>query len=248
MKKISIIIAMILWICTSIRLLDTKIKTDETIEAAFSCIQFDTITASVDAFGDYGITHMTDEEKENLLYNIGACIGISRPCDIQASREDNKDVMTLSKRSKNGNVVIRILTDETLNGTVNVAHQYISVGIQLYNSIDCAASYKELVRDIFDANGIDGRVNLNLRGEAEGTMNYRERSAAADKMLAVLDARVVAQSRESDIFTIYAYTAAIDEYIISAGEKVNVNIAAEYDEINNRTVIYLATPMNNLDY
>ena len=70
----------------------------------------------------------------------------------------------------------------------------------------------------------------------------------ADSLLKKLDAKVVAESRDSDIFTIYAFAEGVDDYMLMSGKKVNINISESYDEINNMTVIYMSTPFNNLDY
>ena len=109
-------------------------------------------------------------------------------------------------------------------------------------------TYKNMVEDLFEASGIEGYVNLNLKGEMPGALNYYERNKAADELLELLDAKIVTESRENDLFTIYAYTDAVDEYVLNAGQKININIVQEYDEISNKTVIYLSTPLNNLDY
>ena len=81
-----------------------------------------------------------------------------------------------------------------------------------------------------------------------GALNYNERKDITDELLKSLDAKVVSENRDSEIFTIYAYTDNIPDYIKSVGRKINLNLSAEYDEITNETVIYLATPINNLDY
>ena len=122
------------------------------------------------------------------------------------------------------------------------------MNITVYNNIDCAGSYRELVEGMFDAMGIQGNVNMNLVGSLEGALNNIEKNELADGLLDRLDAKVVAENRDSDIFTIYAYSKGAGSYITIGGSKINMNIAIGYDEEQDRTKVYLASPINSLDY
>lgn len=126
--------------------------------------------------------------------------------------------------------------------------QYVYVNITVYNNIDCAVSYRELVEGMFDAMGIQGNVNMNLVGSIEGALNSTEKNELADGLLDRLGAKVVAENRDSDIFTIYAYSKGAGSYITIGGNKINMNIAIGYDEEQDRTKVYLASPINSLDY
>ena len=134
-----------------------------------------------------------------------------------------------------------------LEGTQPQA-QYVYVNITVYNNIDCAVSYRELVEGMFDAMGIQGNVNMNLVGSIEGTLNSTEKNELADGLLDRLGAKVVTENRDNDIFTIYAYSKGAGSYITIGGNKINMNIAIGYDEEQDRTKVYLASPINSLDY
>ncbi len=134
-----------------------------------------------------------------------------------------------------------------LEGTQPQA-QYVYVNITVYNNIDCAVSYRELVEGMFDAMGIQGNVNMNLVGSLEGALNSTEKNELVDGLLDRLGAKVVTENRDSDIFTIYAYSKGAGSYITIGGNKINMNIAIGYDEEQDRTKVYLASPINSLDY
>ena len=104
------------------------------------------------------------------------------------------------------------------------------------------------VEGMFDAMGIQGNVNMNLVGSIEGTLNSTEKNELADGLLDRLGAKVVTENRDRDIFTIYAYSKGAGSYITIGGNKINMNIAIGYDEEQDRTKVYLASPINSLDY
>ena len=168
---------------------------------------------------------------------------------------DAVDINTviLTKDSVNGSVTIKSITqerqDEAGTGTSAInAEQYVYVSIKVNNNIDCANSYRQLVEGMFDAMGIQGNVNMNLVGTLEGALNSVEKNELADSLLKKLDAEVVAENRDNEMFTIYAYAKGAGSYITIGGSKINMNIAIGYDEEQDATKVYLASPVNSLDY
>ena len=58
----------------------------------------------------------------------------------------------------------------------------------------------------------------------------------------------MAENRDNEMFTIYAYAKGAGSYITIGGSKINMNIAIGYDEEQDATKVYLASPVNSLDY
>ena len=195
----------------------------------------------IEGYGKFGICYLTQEEKERLVENIASALGITSSYGLATVCEDEVNTTVLSKESVNGSVTIKAITQEPQT-------QYVYVNITVYNNIDCAVSYRELVEGMFDAMGIQGNVNMNLVGSIEGTLNSTEKNELVDGLLDRLGAKVVAENRDSDIFTIYAYSKGAGSYITIGGNKINMNIAIGYDEEQDRTKVYLASPINSLDY
>ena len=209
----------------------------------------------IEGYGKFGVCYLTQEEKERLVENIASALGITSSYGLATVCEDEVNTTVLSKESVNGNVTIKAITQEQ-QGTENTdglagtqpQAQYVYVNITVYNNIDCAVSYRELVEGMFDAMGIQGNVNMNLVGSLEGALNSTEKNELADGLLDRLGAKVVTENRDSDIFTIYAYSKGAGSYITIGGNKINMNIAIGYDEEQDRTKVYLASPINSLDY
>lgn len=195
----------------------------------------------IEGYGKFGVCYLTQEEKEKLVKNIASALGITSSYGLATVCEDEVNTTVLSKESVNGSVTIKAITQEPQT-------QYVYVNITVYNNIDCAVSYRELVEGMFDAMGIQGNVNMNLVGSLEGALNSTEKNELADGLLDRLGAKVVTENRDNDIFTIYAYSKGAGSYITIGGNKINMNIAIGYDEEQDRTKVYLASPINSLDY
>ena len=195
----------------------------------------------IEGYGKFGVCYLTQEEKEKLVKNIASALGITSSYGLATVYEEEVNTTVLSNESVNGSVTIKAITQEP-------QAQYVYVNITVYNNIDCAVSYRELVEGMFDAMGIQGNVNMNLVGSIEGTLNSTEKNELADGLLDRLGAKVVTENRDNDIFTIYAYSKGAGSYITIGGNKINMNIAIGYDEEQDRTKVYLASPINSLDY
>ena len=199
------------------------------------------IDTYIEGYGKFGVCYLTQEEKERLVENIASALGITSSYGLATVCEDEVNITVLSKESVDGSVTIKAITQEP-------QVQYVYVNITVYNNIDCAVSYRELVEGMFDAMGIQGNVNMNLVGSLEGALNSTEKNELADGLLDRLGAKVVTENRDGDIFTIYAYSKGAGSYITIGGNKINMNIAIGYDEEQDRTKVYLASPINSLDY
>ena len=195
----------------------------------------------IEGYGKFGVCYLTQEEKERLVENIASALGITSSYGLATVCGDEVNTTVLSKEGVNGSVTIKAITQEP-------QAQYVYVNITVYNNIDCAGFYRELVEGMFDAMGIQGNVNMNLVGSLEGALNSTEKNELADGLLDRLGAKVVTENRDNDIFTIYAYSKGAGSYITIGGNKINMNIAIGYDEEQDRTKVYLASPINSLDY
>lgn len=248
MQKIGIVTALVIWLLLAGRLISNDMSQSTNVAEVFNSFEFEEIDAQVTAFGKYGITHLTEDEKEQILRELAAGIGLEEPYYFENVENKENVEKILTKTSKNADTIIKVVTCTEYYDTYYETTHYIEILLDLKGNLNCAVSYKELIEEVLSAQEIDARVMINLQGSVEGALNYDEKNSLADGMLKALDATVQTENRGNDLFTIYAYSNMVDESVVCAGRKININIAQEYDEIANRTIIYLSTPFNNLDY
>ena len=248
MQKVGLITAMIIWLIFSGKIINSNLKVTKDVVSVFTTSEFDEVEVNVTGFGEYGVMYLTDNEKMDILVKIAEGIGLEPGYVITDNVNGQTYEKILTKKSRNADTIIKVITVVNERETYYETPQYVEISLDFKDNIKSASSYSDLIDEIFISESIKGNSMINLKGYVNGTLNFEEKSNIADKMIKMLDADIVSQNRESDLFTIYAYSDKIDNSIICAGQKVNINIAEEYDEVNNRTIIYLSTPLNNLDY
>lgn len=246
-QKAAVLLALILWIITAANVVASSWKRmgKEQIISAFNSETYTDIRASVATMGKYGDFNITDNAKKLILEDIAEDIGINR-YTIEDTVEEGNKVKTLSQSSDNGDVVCKFITV----GEVPEAkcEQYIYIGINLNNSAEAAFSYEEIVKNINEKLGINSTVTVNLVGEMEGELSSGVKDMIVDGMLRNINAKIVVQNRDNELYTVYAYDDNIKEYVKLGRDKVNVNLSIAYDEERNVTTVYLSTPINNQDY
>ena len=236
MQKIGISVAMGVWGFIATIILKSFLTADVDIISAFSSIEYAGIQASVVGYAEFEGLY---DDAEELVSEVAASLGMSAPYDIVADEINGRKTVVISKEGLYGDGYVEAVTVE------NSLHLGVKLGLK--DNLNTVHSYEALVRKIFEEKGVSGSVNIYLEGEIEGALNSEERTHIAKIMLNELDAKIVSENK-GDIYTVYAYTDRIDRYVTSIGRKINLNLSVSYDEIKNRTILYLATPINNLDY
>ncbi len=89
---------------------------------------------------------------------------------------------------------------------------------------------------------------LKAEGSIEGELNNTEKNNITDEIMKKLEAKVVTGNRDDSIYTVYGYCGKIEEYVVFGSTKTNINVAITYDEQNNLTRVYMATPIISTEY
>ena len=86
-------------------------------------------------------------------------------------------------------------------------------------------------------------TTLELSGLFAGEIPLAEKDRLTDELLDGLYAQPVYEHRENANYTVYAYTGAVEDYIVVEKKKINVQIAIYYDRDTDCSEVVLATPL-----
>jgi len=86
-------------------------------------------------------------------------------------------------------------------------------------------------------------TTLELCGIYDGEIPLAKKDEVTDRLLRELYAQPVYENRENANYTVYAYTGAVEEYIVVEKKKINVQIAIYYDREMDCTEVVLASPI-----
>ncbi|HOM02821.1 MAG TPA: YwmB family TATA-box binding protein [Acetivibrio sp.] len=102
--------------------------------------------------------------------------------------------------------------------------------------------------NVFHKYKIESELNICMTGYFEGRMDYKDLNKISKKILKSAGAKKVNGIAENNLISVSAFAPGIDNSILVNGEKVNMNIAIRYNSYEDRTYIWLATPVITVEY
>ena len=252
LKKKIIITGIVLWVIAFVQMIDSFFKAEdgeENIVAAFSNNTFVSTQSTITASGAYANGYLNDMNREDILLSIAHSMGMSNNFVYDSVTEDGVTTASLVRVSDNVSTVFKFITTETtLSDNEKVLKNTVTATIEFDDSLESAFYYKDLLKESFEQAGISADVSIVLNGNVQGALSMSEKNLLADNLLSETDSQIQTENRDEDLFTIYAYTEKIDEYLLIGSMKTNLNLVIAYDETNDCTEITLATPFYNEDY
>ena len=104
------------------------------------------------------------------------------------------------------------------------------------------------IEEVERCNEKNKEVVFTFKGSRPGIMTMDEKGEAADKVFHSLDAYVVEEVREEDLYTVYGHSSVFRDSVCYGENEINLNLAFTYDEAKKETMVYLAVPYIQMDY
>ncbi len=122
---------------------------------------------------------------------------------------------------------------------------YVCAEVTLFDTAqqDVTAFKKRLEKSAKELGLTEISATLELCGVYNGEIPLGKKDSLTDALLGELYAAPVYENRENANYTVYAYTGAIEDYIVVEKKRLNVQVAIYYDRSSDRTEVVLASPI-----
>ena len=236
------------WVFVFLKLLvGVLFEKNTSLVAAFSVTKPEAVSATVEITAQYTETGLTEAKKRWLMQEVADAVGLiidEEPQIVETEQRQEisfyKDALAADTEVK----VISLLLPTGEQGTDAVTKHYLYTRICLNESLDTVLTYKKLLEEALkELSCTEISTTLQLVGDYPGYLPLERRNEMTEEILDALGAEVVYEHRETDLYTIYAYTASLDNYITVEGKKINLHIAMSQNENHYRTTLYLASPI-----
>lgn len=98
------------------------------------------------------------------------------------------------------------------------------------------------IRDVLISYG-EVNLNVNVAGYYDGFVDNKELKIKIDKLLKTVGAKKVEGISGDRLVSITGYVPNIQDHISYCGKKANINIAARFNSYENKTYIWIGTPL-----
>jgi hypothetical protein len=250
-SKITIYIIAVLWIAVFMQIaVNATFQNQNNFLEAFVSTNSEVSSSELEMAANYGIGYLSEADRRELILFVAGEMGLQIDQEVVINREENNCEISIQKNNKNAETLIKIVSVEQENtaGIVEVNH-YLLVNLKIYKNLESILSYRDLLKKVFnDLKATDLQTTIQLTGSYKGKLSLEQMNVIADNMINELEGKIAYANRQEDLFTVYAYSGLLDEYVSSVGTKINIHVAINYDEITDSTNVYLGTPVINGGY
>ena len=220
------------------------------IVTAFAREDYLATNGVVEVYADYGNKYLSEEDKEEIITRLAEAIGITDGLEFQSKREEQDgkytSITSFSTSTNYSDTDIRIVTIESEDGEkMMYLEQYILMEISIDDSVESVVYYRDKIEDALSDMKIAADVSLSLKGCVQGTLNNSKKNQICEKLIEDLNGTLVIGGENDSIYTVYAYSDDIENYVINGSVKSNINIMITYDKNQDISWIQLGTPILN---
>lgn len=152
--------------------------------------------------------------------------------DILGTTKDGVKVSAMASivgnKSGKGDKYITVDATETINGSA----------LLLRNKIE----------RVFNDHGLKAVVNSCITGTYDGNLQDSQLENICRKILNDSDAKKVESLRQENIISVSAFSPMIKDKLSIDGKNINLSLAIRYNKLENKTYLWVATPVVNTEY
>lgn len=244
--RITLYMAAVLWVAVATQIIVNRMFQQEAqITEAFIKSETQEMQSGLEILAEYQTELLNDSDKKNLIYKIADAIGLIVDDDITVWEEDARSEYFYFKQAKQATTEIKVVSLEQEEDPTRLKH-YIIVKLNILQGIGSIDQYKKILEETLSDLGVTSeQIMMKYEGCREGDLTSLQKHEIAELLVGELQGEIALEYDEGDLYTIYAYTGMLNDYVTSMGNKINVQIAITYNELTNKTKISLATPINN---
>lgn len=250
-SKITIYVIGVLWIAVIMQIaVNTMLKPQSNILEAFVSTNSEVSSFELEMAANYGNAYLSEADKKDMILYLANRIGLDAADDVTVTGKGGESEVYAEKKGKNAETLIKIVSirKENTDGLSELNH-YLMINLKLYKNIDSILNYRDLIKDAFhNLKAANIQTTMQLCSNYQGKLSLNSMNKIADGMIDNLEGKVAYENRKENLFTVYAYSGLLDEYVTSLGTKINIHVAINYDENEDSTNVYLGTPVINGGY
>lgn len=243
MKKFISLLTIILIAFIGVTIKINKKEASQLLIETFSQSDFQTVQSNINTYAVLNETINTFEDMEKYLKALENKIGSNYSCETSKSETEKSKTVKQIYISQNAKFTIQL---ETINS--KDIKTYLIMDVILYDYNENIIDIKQNLDIIFKDLNLKSSTNISMTGTYDGDMSYEEKKTKSFEIMNKMNAKVKEDYVTDKVYSIVGYTKQIDEYIYSQKQKININLALRYNEYENKTYLYLATPVITIEY
>lgn len=191
-----------------------------------------------------------DEKMEKLEDLTAVCEDVFNTLGITQYKKNATSTDTLIKNDMSGFTEdgVKITAMASIVGNKSGAgDKYITI-----DATDTVNGSALLLRDkiesVFSKYGLKAVVNSCITGTYDGNLQDAQLENICRKILNDSDAKKVDSIRQDNIISVSAFSPMIEDKLSIDGKNINLSLAIRYNKIEDKTYLWVATPVVNTEF
>lgn len=182
-----------------------------------------------------------DKELKTIILGIDpdkSTINIVR----ENSDEINKQSMSASRDNKHYFVAVESIKTDKGGET------YVVMDVAIDQSSKELAAERQRLESYFQDKSIKPNVSSCIVGVYDGKLTEADMSSKLADAMSSVKAKTVEGLNEEGLSSISAYSGNINNFVLSNNKKVNMQIAIRYSSYDDKTYIWIGSPLIHMEY
>lgn len=158
------------------------------------------------------------------------------------SDEINKQTLHASSGNKHYNIAVESIKTEEGGET------YVIMDVSIDSSSIELTSERQKLEQYFSAKGRNPEISSCIVGVYNGKLEENEMQMKVKAALASVKAKQVEGLNTDEVSSISAFSGNINDFILSNNKKVNMQIAMRYSSYDDKTYIWIGSPLIQVEY
>jgi len=224
---------------------------EDTLGKYFTFSKAKVLSSEIYFWGSIKANNDSLEELKKLALNFSNDIGVTES-NVTSNKINNSELM--QQVELNGNLKKNCSTTEKEEAKVCIKverqenENTISVNITQDLTFDGLNKLNEKVHNVFQKHGIKPHNNSCIIGFYNKKMNAEEMNAVCKSIINQAEGKKVEGMQDQNLVSMAAFSPMIDDSTIVNGKHVNLSLAMRYNSIENKTYLWLATPVITIEY
>lgn len=218
---------------------------EEALITSFESTGADVLESTISSWAKLNDKFLTIEQLEALMTKVLSGINPDKATvvkNIESDDQLNKMLLYGSKGNKSYNIALESVRQEAGGET------YIVVDVSMDKSYKDLKTEKQVIASAVQV----GESSIHFSSCIIGTYKGKLPSAEADKKsriaLESINAKKVEGIDNEELKSISAFSSNVDGYIMSNQDRVNVKLAMRYSSYDDKTYIWIGTPLIPIEY
>lgn len=252
MKKVFLIAVVVLVIFFSVFYTEIhsrpELLPEATLVKSFSHSGARVVSSEIYLWGKVDVKSDTMSELKLLSEELSKELGMVRDSSFSNKASENDLVKKIELKGMDSQKRAISIQSEEDKGTGGPVEGTVSIDVVQDSSDTGLEEVRQAALKVLKKYHIDPRINSCVIGSFDGKLDYTAMNDVCKRMFEDAEARKVEGIRDGNLISVSAYSPFIGDSIKVNGKKVNMNVAIRYNALENKTYLWLATPVITTEY